>query len=100
MGELRKHERISWTGKVAISWIDGLGTSRTGVGECVNLSSRGMQLRLRNPIDVRGYVYLQCKQAGLHGSASVRSCNRHNQTYVIGVEFEGGMKFVGQTANS
>lgn len=92
MGDLRKSDRQSFEGKVLLTWTDANGTPCSGKGECLDISEGGLKLKMTSPLAVRGYVSIRFKDANLHGAASVRSCIRKNLTYIVGLEFTGGMR--------
>jgi hypothetical protein len=75
-----------------MSWLDRNGNPCTGHAECVDLSEGGMRVRLRCPLDVRTFVSLKFQTGNLHGSACVRSCTRERMTFVVGLQFTGGMR--------
>jgi hypothetical protein len=93
MGDLRKSDRTPYKGKVSISFVNTAGSPCSVVGECVDISEDGMKVRLREPLSIRGFVSVRCREAGLHGSASVRSCTHIKMGYMAGLEFAGGMKW-------
>jgi hypothetical protein len=62
-------------------------------GKTLDISTSGMRVEVSDPIDRQTYVTLQCAALGLHGSASVRTCNRKGMKFVIGLEFSGGLKW-------
>jgi hypothetical protein len=99
MGELRKSGRIPYKGKVSISFLNATGTACNVLGECVDISEGGMKIRLREPLSVRAFVGIRCREANLHGSASVRSCNHVKMGYMAGLEFAGGLKFTAPESN-
>ncbi len=92
MGQLRREERIPFSAKVAVSWVDKSGNNCAAAGECLDISVCGMKLRLKSPLEIRAYVALQCEKAGLRGHASVRHCVRDKMAYIAGLEFSSGMK--------
>lgn len=62
-------------------------------GSTVDISESGIRLEVREPIEQRTYVTLQCSALGVHGSASVRSCTRQGTKFVLGLEFSGGLRW-------
>jgi hypothetical protein len=93
MGDLRKSSRMLYKGKVSISFVNTAGAPCSVLGECIDISEGGMRVRLKEPLSIRGFVSIRCREANLHGTASVRSCNHIRMGYMAGLEFAGGMKF-------
>jgi len=92
MGDLRKSDRKAYEGNVVVTWTDAQGTPCSGKGECVDISEGGMKVRMKSPLDVRGYVSVKFRDVNMHGAASVRSCVRKNLVYLVGLEFTRGLK--------
>jgi hypothetical protein len=93
MGDLRKHDRMTYGGKINLMWSDESGHPFSRNGECIDISSSGLKLRLDSKLPVRSVVTVRAMEIALHGSASVRSCVRIGVKYVVGLEFLGGMKW-------
>ena len=93
MGELRNGSRISYQGRVAITWTDGSGNPCSALGDCLDISEKGMKVSLNTPLEVRAYVSIRFAGANLHGSASVRSSVHRKVDYIACLEFTGGMKW-------
>ena len=93
MGDLRKSTRIAYTGKINMTWSDSSGNSCGRTGDCIDISSSGLKVKLEAQIPTRTVVTVRSKELALHGSASVRSCTRTGVKYVLGLEFVGGMKW-------
>ena len=93
MGDLRKNSRLSYSGKISLTWAAENGDGCARNGECLDVSSSGIKVRLDSQIPARTVVTVRASELALHGSASVRSCNRVGARYIIGLEFVGGMKW-------
>lgn len=93
MGDLRKSARLSYNGKISMTWSDDRGNSCSRNGDCMDISSSGLKIKVDTQIPTRTVVTVRSKELALHGSASVRSCTRTGVKYVLGLEFVGGMKW-------
>ena len=93
MGDLRKHNRLPFSGKISLTWADTNGNPFGRNGDCLDVSSTGLKIKLDSQIAVRTVVTVKAKELALHGSASVRSCTRLGSRFVLGLEFVGGMKW-------
>ena len=81
-----------------MSWLDRNGNPCTSHAECVDLSEGGMRVRLRSPVEVRTFVSLKFQTGNLHGAACVRSCTSERLSFLIGLQFTGGMRGPIETA--
>jgi hypothetical protein len=97
-GELRRHARAEKSSPVQIVWKDREGVDKYVTGKSLDISASGLRVEVSAPIDKQTYVTLQCAALALHGSASVRTCARKGQKYVVGLEFSGGLKWKPKTA--
>jgi PilZ domain len=93
MSDMRKDERTEQKTRVSLVWSDESGRPFSRNGECLDISSGGMKVKLDSEIPVRSVVTVQATAIQLHGSASVRSCVRVGTKYTAGLEFVGGMKW-------
>jgi hypothetical protein len=93
MGDLRRDNRLNHNGRISLTWTDSAGHPFARHGECLDISSAGLKVKLDSGIPSRTVVTVKSKELALHGSASVRSCVRTGVTYIIGLEFVGGMKW-------
>ncbi len=92
MNDIRKSARIPWITKVTVSWTGRSGNQDWSNAECVDISRNGMRLRMKTPLEIRSLISLRCVKPNIQGAASVRSCVRQNMTYLVGIEFGGGME--------
>jgi len=93
MGDLRRDARMTYNGKISLTWSDAAGHALGRDGQCLNISATGLKVKLDFEIPLRTVVTVKAKALELHGSASVRSCVRIGIKYTIGLEFVGGMKW-------
>lgn len=91
MGELRRDSRLAYKGKISLIWANDHGEPCARNGECIDVSSRGIKIKLDDQIPARTVVTVRARELALHGSASVRSCTRSGVRYILGLEFVGGM---------
>ena len=93
MGDLRRAGRTPYSGKVNLNWASENGDPCARNGECLDVSSSGLKIKVDAPIATRTVVTVRARELELHGSASVRSCTRAGAKFIIGLEFVGGMKW-------
>lgn len=91
---LRRHARFELDTRVRLSWVTADGLTPSLVCRAVDISEMGMRLISREPIVVRQYVSFQVESLQLSGTASVRSCIRKGMSYLVGLEFSGGTKWI------
>ena len=93
MGDLRRDTRLLYTGKISLAWANPAGDACARNGECIDISSSGLKVKVDIQIPTRTVVTVRAQELALHGSASVRSCTRSGVRYIIGLEFVGGLKW-------
>jgi len=93
MGDLRRDSRLTYNGKISLTWSNSAGDPLGRNGLCLDISATGLKVKLDSEIPVRTVVTVRAKELELHGSASVRSCVRTGVKYIIGLEFVGGMRW-------
>jgi len=93
MGELRRDRRLTYKGKISLIWANDHGEPCARNGECIDVSSTGIKVKVDAQIPTRTVVTVKARELELHGSASVRTCNRVGVRYILGLEFVGGMKW-------
>ena len=93
MGDLRRDNRLSYAGKINLTWASPNGDPCACNGQCIDISASGLKVKVESQIPTRTVVTVQSRELALHGSASVRSCTRSGVRYIIGLEFVGGMKW-------
>jgi len=92
-GDLRRHRRTPLAAPVQLSWTDRDGNQKFAYAKILDVSESGMRVEAREPLAKQAYVALRADQAGLQGSASVRTCVKQGTKYVVGLEFSGGLKW-------
>jgi hypothetical protein len=93
MHGMRRHQRVKFTDHVQLAWMDESGAPRFVRGRTTDVSASGMRVECLDPIPVRCHVSFKLANHALHGSGSVRSCQRVGLKYAIGVEFSGGLTY-------
>ena len=73
--------------QLRIALHDRTGAMRQVAGRCTDLSASGLQIEMRDPVEVRSTVTLSSEQFGRMGHASVRYCRRISMKYVVGLHF-------------
>lgn len=92
-GDLRRHQRADISSPARIVWQDREGRDCFMNGRALNVSASGMRVEVADPIEKQTYVTVQCTALDLHGRASVRTCARKGQKYILGLEFSAGLKW-------
>ena len=92
-GELRRHSRTADSTPLQIVWKDRAGVDKFIHARTLDISETGMRIEVREPLDTQTYVTLQCPALRLHGTASVRTCVRKRNNYIVGLEFSGGLRW-------
>jgi hypothetical protein len=92
-GELRRHARAEKSSPVQIVWQDRSGADVFVNGRSLDVSPSGIRVEVSAPIDKQTYVTIQCVALSLHGRASVRTCTRKGQKYILGLEFSAGLQW-------
>jgi hypothetical protein len=90
---LRRHSRAPKSSPVQIIWQDRSGVDKYANGKSLDVSTSGMRVEVTEQIERGVYVTVQAPSLGLHGRASVRSCNRKGLKFILGLEFSGGMEW-------
>ena len=76
-----------------MSWTDRDGNQKFAYAKILDISESGMRVEMREQIARHAYVALRADQIALQGSASVRSSTKKGTTYVVGLEFSGGLEW-------
>ena len=90
---MRRHERTHSSETVQLTWKDRDGADKFAHARTLDISELGMRLEVPEAVPERSYVSLRCDKLKLSGTASVRSCLRKGNRYMIGLEFSVGMKW-------
>ena len=81
----RRNQRFAFSGKVTISWEQGLDYAMAR-GTCLDISQNGLCIKVREPIPVGSYVGLSIEPLGFRSSASVRHIIRGVADFTVGLE--------------
>jgi hypothetical protein len=60
------------------------------MAELVDISARGMKIRVDIQMAPRTFVSVNDRDIGIMGRGSVRSCQFEKGKYAVGLEFSGG----------
>lgn len=90
---IRRHERTERSETVQIMWKDRDGADKFANARTLDISELGMRIEVPEPVQERSYVALRCDKLKLNGRASVRSCQRKGNRYLVGLEFSVGMRW-------
>lgn len=90
----RRFPRQPCSGPVSVAWT--IGDDKFTMGHCVDISISGMCIQVSEPMPIFGRVCLRSDRLSLNGSAIVRHCRRKNSKYLVGVDFAGGLRWVGK----
>ena len=88
--EKRQHERQPIAGKLRVLWQDTDGRERVCAAELVNISLKGLRIRVDIQMAPRTYVMVNDQEIGISGRGSVRYCRYEKGKYAVGLEFTGG----------
>src|SRR5260221_600816 len=86
----RQHARQEIAGKLRVLWQDADGRERVCAAELVNISSKGLRIRVDIQMAPRTYVTVNDQEIGISGRGSVRYCRYEKGKYAVGLEFTGG----------
>ncbi len=82
-----REERYSVSFAVSMMWQDKAGLLRRMNGRCLDLSSSGMKIEIRDKLDVYTPVLVSSDEFGRMGHATVRFCLRDKMRYLVGLKF-------------
>ena len=88
--EQRQHARQAIAGKLRVLWQDADGRERVCAAELVNISLKGLRIRVDIQMAPRTYVTVNDQEIGISGRGSVRYCRYEKGKYAVGLEFTGG----------
>ena len=92
----RRSPRYPASAAIRLDWTSNF--DKYAMGVCVDISRTGVRLLLSDPIPVRTTVCFKSDSLALSGSGTVRHYKRQNGKYMVGLEFGGGLKWLGDTA--
>lgn len=81
---LRRHDRIVYTGPIRISWEDE-GGPRFAIARCIDLSAEGMRMEVAAPVQTGSRLQIAAERIGLGGSAAVKRIERRGGRFILGV---------------
>jgi PilZ domain len=89
----RRSPRHPTSAAIRLAWTSNF--DKYAMGVCVDISRTGVRIVTSDPIPVRTTVSFKSEALALSGSGTVRHYKRQNGKYVIGLEFGGGLKWLG-----
>jgi hypothetical protein len=92
----RRSPRYPASAVMRVAWTNNF--DKYAMGECVDISRTGVRLLISDPIPVRTRVSFKSDFLALSGSGTVRHYRRQNGKYMVGLEFAGGLKWLGDAA--
>ncbi|MBK9168343.1 MAG: PilZ domain-containing protein [Bryobacterales bacterium] len=92
--DARRAERFARPGcMIRLCWLDQDGMTRMALAPAINLSESGMAVELPEPVLTGTKVRLHADRERLWGRASVRHCRPQSGRYMVGLQFEEGMRW-------
>jgi len=86
--ERRREQRSLMANLIEVTCEGSATHGRSFLGNCVDISTLGLQMRLPEPIGVGARVSFRLLGLGLSGMATVRHCSRSDSGHLIGVALE------------
>jgi PilZ domain len=96
--ERRKDPRLPGTDKVRLEWTDTSSQSKWVLGNCVDISTRGMRVEINDLVPENQYVRFELAKQNFRGSATVRNAKTKGRRSLIGLEFACSARWAGETA--
>jgi hypothetical protein len=82
-----REERFKVSFSVSLMWEEKPGAIRRLTGNCVDLSSEGMAVEVKDRVSQGAVVQVESEEFGRMGLAKVRFCRRDQMRYLIGFQF-------------
>jgi PilZ domain len=90
--DIRRHHRVSYLGRVVISWVDPHGQPKYAPAKCLDVSEAGMRIETPEAIPVRTNVSLRAEQIDLAGSATVKHVEGRGSKCILGLELSQALR--------
>jgi hypothetical protein len=94
----RKEPRLPGTDKVRLEWTDASSQSNWVLGNCVDISARGMRVEINDLVPENQYVRFELVKRNFRGSATVRNAKTKGRRSLIGLEFAWSARWTGEAA--
>ena len=94
----RRHERYDLDAGVEIWSGDVKGQKISLTGDCLNISEAGVMIRVPQAIPVLSQVVFRITRLDFEGTGTVRHCGNGGDYCMVGVEFDGGLRYVASLA--
>ena len=88
--ERRRGTRHPAKGKVRVLWEHSDGQHQVCIAELVEVSHKGLRIRVEVNMPPRTYVTINERELGIVGRGSVRYCRFEKGKYAVGLEFSNG----------
>jgi hypothetical protein len=88
--EKRRDIRQPIAGKLRVLWEDSEGKPQICIAELVDISSKGLKIRVDLQMPPRTDVSVNDRERGIMGRGCVRYCRFEKGKYSVGLEFSGG----------
>jgi hypothetical protein len=82
-----REERYKVSFSVSLMWQEKPGGLRRLAGRCVDLSSEGISVEVKDRVSPGGAVQVESREFGRMGHAIVKFCRRDQMRYLIGLRF-------------
>jgi hypothetical protein len=82
-----REERFQVSFSVSLLWQEKSGEIRRLAGRCVDLSSEGISVEVKDRVSLGAAVQVESKEFGRMGHAIVKFCRRDQMRYQIGLMF-------------
>ncbi len=93
--ERRRRTRHSMPGRVKLHWRTPDGNSIHTSGECLDISSSGMLVKIDRRVEAGTLIRVESGQFRLAGVAHVRHCRAQGLQFIAGIEYAGGLTWNG-----
>lgn len=84
--DLRRHNRLIYSGSIRLSWNDAQGQPKYTLAKCIDISKSGLRVESAEPVPIRANVSLRADRINISGSASVRYVARRGSKFILGLE--------------
>lgn len=82
-----REERFKVSFSISLTWEEKPGAIRRLAGHCVDLSSEGISVEVKDRVNPGATVQVESKEFGRMGHVVVRFCRRDQMRYLIGCRF-------------
>ena len=94
--ERRKDTRAPGTAKVRMEWSDASANTKWVLGNCVDISARGMRVEINDLVPENQYVRFELVKQNFRGNATVRNAKAKGRRVLVGLEFAWSARWTGE----